>query len=143
MLFGQDRDQIRHFYFDVWSRHLAGAPLEPLEIMVRDVILDHPEYQQLLADPERALQRDYLPEGGETNPFLHMGLHIAIQEQVGTDRPAGIRDLYRRLLASTGDAHQVEHRIMDCLTEMIWRTQRDGSAPDEAGYLQCLRRLLR
>ncbi|HKJ08024.1 MAG TPA: DUF1841 family protein [Gammaproteobacteria bacterium] len=142
MLFGQDRDQIRHFYYDVWRKHQAGEPLEPLETMVRDVILDHPEYQHLLGDPERSLQREYLPDGGETNPFLHMGLHIAIQEQIGTDRPPGIRHLYRRLLARTGDAHEVEHRIMDCLAEMIWRAQRDGSAPDETGYLQCLRRVL-
>ncbi|MGA7800163.1 MAG: DUF1841 family protein [Gammaproteobacteria bacterium] len=143
MLFGQDRDQIRRFYHEVWRKQLAGDPLEPLEIMVRDVILDHPEYQGLLTDPDRALQREYLPENGETNPFLHMGLHIAIHEQIGTDRPAGIRDQYRKLLAATGDAHQVEHRIMDCLTEMIWRAQRDGIAPDEAGYLQCLQRLAR
>ncbi|HKK14015.1 MAG TPA: DUF1841 family protein [Gammaproteobacteria bacterium] len=141
MLFGQDRDQLRRFYCEVWRKHQTDEALEPLEIMVRDVIADHPEYHRVITDSERALGREYLPETGETNPFLHMGMHIAIQEQLGADRPAGIRALYQRLLARTGDAHATEHRIMDCLGEMIWQAQRAGTPPDEAAYLGCLRRL--
>ena len=142
MLFSQNRDQLRQFYCDVWRRHRAGEALEPLEVQVRDVILMHPEYQPLLERPDTALGRDYLPELGETNPFLHMGLHLALHEQVATDRPAGVRALAQRLRLAQADGHALEHRMMDCLAEAIWRGQRDNAAPDEGEYLRCLERLL-
>ena len=142
MLFSDNREQLRKLYCDVWAKHRAGTPLEPLEIQIRDVILLHPEYQPLLETPDRALGRDYLPEFGETNPFLHMGLHLALYEQVATDRPTGVRDLARRLRRYHSEPHALEHQIMECLAESLWRSQRDGIPPDEAAYLGCLRRLL-
>ncbi len=142
MLFRQDRDQLRQFYCDVWHRQRAGEALTPLERQVFNVILLHPEYQPLLEHPDAALNRDYLPELGETNPFLHMGLHLALHEQLATDRPAGIRALTQRLRRARPDGHDLEHRMMDCLAEAIWRGQRDNIPPDEAQYIQCLERLL-
>ena len=142
MLFSPDREQIRQFYCQVWQKHRAQAALEPLEGLIRDVILLHPEYQALLETPDQALARDYLPEYGDTNPFLHMGLHLALQEQISTDRPTGIRELAGQLRLRCPDPHRLEHQMMDCLAEMIWRSQRDGVAPDEMGYLDCLRQQL-
>ena len=104
MLFGQDRDQLRAFYCQTWENHRQGKPLEPLQLQIVAVIEQHPEYQPLLEHPERALGREYLPESGQTNPFLHMGMHLAIREQVSTDRPPGVRELYRQLLARYVDA---------------------------------------
>ncbi len=141
MLFGQDRDQLRRFYCQAWEARREGRPLEPLQAQIVAAIEQHPEYQPLLEDTDQALGREYLPEAGETNPFLHLGMHLAIQEQVGTDRPTGIRELYSRLLRKTGDSHEVEHKLMDCLAEMIWRAQKDGQAPDEQQYLACIRSL--
>ncbi len=141
MLFGQDRDQLRAFYCQTWENHRQGKPLEPLQLQIVAVIEQHPEYQPLLEHPERALGREYLPESGQTNPFLHMGMHLAIREQVSTDRPPGVRELYRQLLARYVDAHQLEHRLMECLAESIWQAQRDGRAPDESRYLACIRSL--
>lgn len=141
MLFGQDRGELRRAFFETWRKRQAGEALEPLETAIASVIEHHPEYHALLADPERNLERDYFPEGGETNPFLHMSLHIAIQEQLGTDRPAGIREQYQALMQRLADPHEVEHRIMECLMQMLWEAQRENRMPDEAGYLDCLRRL--
>lgn len=141
MLFGQDRDQLRGFYCRTWQDYRQGKPLQPLQAQIVAVIEQHPEYQSLLEHPERALSGEYLPEAGQTNPFLHMGMHLAIQEQVSTDRPAGVRDLYRQLLVRYPDAHQLQHRLMECLGEMLWQAQRDGRAPDEAHYLDCVRAL--
>ena len=142
-VFGQDRDQLRLVYCQAWDRHRQGLPLEPLQGQIVAVVERHPEYQRLLEDRDGALGADYPPEGGQTNPFLHMGMHLAIREQVDTDRPPGMRDLYRRLLAEFGDAHALEHRLMECLGEALWQAQRDGCAPDEDRYLARVRALLR
>lgn len=142
-MFGNDRDSLRRYYRTVWDKATAGQPLEPLEHLIAGVIREHPEYQPVLADPEIALGREYTPEQGQTNPFLHMGMHIAIQEQLGGDRPAGILDLYQRLRRRMGDSHAVEHRMMECLGETLWEAQRDGVEPDERVYLERLRRLAR
>ena len=61
-----------------------------------------------------------------------MALHMAIREQLTTDRPPGARDLYAKLLPRFADAHRLEHAFMECLAETIWDAQRTGTVPDEA-----------
>lgn len=141
MFFGQNRDELRRFYVQAWAKHHNQLPIEPLEGMIIDIIALHPEYHPLLADEEQALAHDYSPEQGQTNPFLHMGMHIAIREQLSTHRPAGINAAYETLLKKLGDLHEVEHRMMDCLGEAMWQAQRNNTAPDEAAYLHCLQQL--
>jgi hypothetical protein len=142
MFFEQDRNQLRQQYYQAWHKHNHRQALEPLEKMLVDVITMHPEYHSLLKEQDKGLDRDYLPEVGETNPFLHMGMHIALHEQVGTDRPAGIRDIARQLLLKYEDSHEAEHKMMECLGEMIWQSQRNNTLPDEQAYLLCLQGLI-
>ena len=137
----QDRGGLRRHYLEAWRRHRAGLPLEPLQHQLVALIEQHPEYHGLLDDPE-ALARDWTPESGQANPFLHLGLHLAIREQVATDRPAGIAAVHRELAARLADPHEAEHRMLERLGEALWQAQRSGTAPDEAAYLESLRRLL-
>jgi len=141
MIFGQNRNELRRFYVQAWRKHNEQRPIEPLEGMIIDIIALHPEYHVMLADEERALAHDYTPEQGQTNPFLHMGMHIAIREQLSTHRPAGINAAYEALLKRVGDVHEAEHRMMECLGEAMWQAQRNNMAPDEAAYLRCLQGL--
>lgn len=137
----QDRESGRHFFLEVWRKKQQAAALEPLEELIAGIIVQHPEYHKILADME-ALERDYTPDGGATNPFLHLSLHVAIQEQLMTDRPEGILKLYQEGLHRFGDPHALEHRIMDCLAESLWKAQRGQSLPDETEYLRCVQRLV-
>lgn len=140
-MFGSDRQSIRRFFIDCWNKQLTGQPLEPLERLVAGVLGDHPEYQAILASPLEAIDRDFPPAGGATNPFLHMGMHITLREQLASDRPAGFRDQYQRILRQVGDGHEAEHRLMECLGLILWEAQRNNRLPDEAAYLDCLKRL--
>lgn len=138
----QDRSGLRRHYVEAWRKHRAGAPLEPLEHQLVTAIEQHPEYQPLFEGDEQALARDYTPESGQSNPFLHLGLHLAIREQVVTDRPAGIAAVHRELSRRFGDAHEAEHRMLEKLGEALWLSQRSGRPPDEAAYLESLRQLI-
>lgn len=133
------RDQLRQMYFDAWQKHCNGQPMEPLQAQIADVIALHPEYHSLFTDANRILDKDWLPEGGATNPFLHMGLHLAVRDQVATDRPAGIRAVFQMLTGTLGSAHAADHRMIECLAEALWNAQRSGLPPDEAAYLSKLR----
>ena len=137
----QDRESLRRVYVEAWRKHRESRPVEPVEDQIIRVVALHPEYAALLESGEVALGRDYTPEGGQTNPFLHMSLHLAIREQVATDRPAGIAEVHRALLTRLGDAHTAEHAMIECLGEALWQAQRSGRPPDEAAYLEALRRL--
>ena len=139
-MFNPSRAQARQFLFDLWARHRAKAPLTPLEAMALDVVLQHPEYQRFLDDPERHLERDWKPEGGETNPFLHLMMHLAIEEQISIDQPPGIRAAVESLARRHDSPHAARHDVMDCLAEVIWNAQRHGVAFDNASYLECLER---
>jgi len=140
-MFIQDREEGRRFFIQVWRKYNDGVMLEPLEQLLLGVLLEHPEYQDILSDADTALGAEYTPESGMSNPFLHMAMHIAIREQVATDRPAGIAALYRDLLRKYGDGHNLEHAMMECLGEALWAAQRYNQPPDETGYLDCLKRL--
>jgi len=141
-MFGQDRDQTRQVFVNAWQKQQNNQPLEPLEEIIVTIVSQHPEYQDVLTNTDKALSAEYLPENGETNPFLHMGMHIAIHEQLSTDRPSGIAGLFQQLVMQAGDPHHAEHQVMDCLGEMLWQAQRDQRMPDEQAYLNCLRKLL-
>ena len=140
-MFDLDREQSRQMFFNAWKKHSQRQVLEPIESLIVDVIQLHPEYHTLLEKPEANQDKDYVPEMGETNPFLHMGLHIAIKEQISIDQPIGINKHYQRLLAKHQDPHMVEHQIMECLAQMIWEAQRSHSMPDNNVYLECIKKL--
>jgi len=136
---GESRSDTRQTFFDVWKKMQAGMPMTALETLIADVIRMHPEYHALLDRGIEVLDKDWSPEGGETNPFLHLGLHIAIREQLSIDRPPGIKAAYEMLLARTGDVMQTEHLMLDCLGETLWRAQREQHMPDEQFYLRLVR----
>lgn len=136
MILTQDRDQSRQFFLNVWQKYQQHIPLEALESMVLEVLLAHPEYHAYLT--EEFLDKDYRPDQFEDNPFLHLGLHIAIQEQLQTDRPAGIRGLYQTLKPHFEDIHSLEHQMMLCLSQTLLQAHVQHTLPDEKHYLECL-----
>ena len=140
-MFGQNRQQLRQMYHDVWKKQQTNESLSALELMVGQVISEHPEYHDIFNN-EASLEQEYFVEDGQTNPFLHMGLHISLHEQISTDRPTGIRTVYQQLQTKFGNAHDTEHKMMECLTESLWIAQRNNQAPSESDYLIELKRLL-
>ena len=139
-MYNPTRDQVRQFFSDTWGKYRRGEPLAGLETQALDLVLLHPEYHPLLEAGEAALGRDYTPESAEANPFLHLSLHLAIEEQLGIDQPPGIAAEFARLMAARGDRHEALHAVLECLGETVWRSQRDGAPPDAAAYLECLRK---
>ncbi len=132
------REQLRQFYCESWDKHLKQQEkLSPLEQQIVAVVKEHPEYHALLENQEASVSADYLPEMGETNPFLHMGMHLGLRDQISTDRPVGIAELYQRLVAKKG-IHDAEHAMMECLAEMIYQAQQNQTAPDDITYMDCL-----
>ena len=143
MLYTQDRDQLRRFFCQSWQKRLQNQPLEALEQMLCQVIEQHPEYHTLIENEEKALGREYLPDDGETNPFMHLSMHLAMQEQLSINHPKGIIELYQQMVSQIGDRHQAEHQIMECMGEMMWRAQQTRSEPDPKFYLNCLQKQLK
>ena len=138
-MFTPSSDDVRRFFCDAYRKHHAKEILSPIEAMAADWIVQHPEYDEALRDVEAALARDYSVEGGQANPFLHLSMHLSIAEQVSIDQPPGIRAACQSLTQRLG-AHDAHHQIMECLGEMIWKSQRDGTQPDGVAYVECVRK---
>ncbi|VAX09746.1 hypothetical protein MNBD_GAMMA26-1190 [hydrothermal vent metagenome] len=141
-MFTNDRKKMRLVFTEAWRKHQAKLPMEPMEQIIASIVQQHPEYHKLIQNPDSALDKDFLPEGGQTNPFLHLSMHIALQEQISTNRPTGITGLYRQITKNTGDPHETEHQLMDCLAQMLWEAQREKRIPDEQAYLKSIRALI-
>jgi Domain of unknown function (DUF1841) len=136
-MFNPSRDEVREMFFGAWRKYRDGAPLTGMEAAALDVLLLHPEYHAVLEAPERYRERDYTDEA---NPFLHMSLHLALEEQLSIDQPPGIAHRFQVLLAKFHDRHEALHQALECLAETLWRAQRDRTPPDAAAYLSCLER---
>lgn len=139
-MFSPSRDEVRRFFMDTWSRYTRAETLSGLEQTALQVILQHPEYHTTLGEQDKTDSRDFSPESGQLNPFLHLSLHLAIEEQLQIDQPRGIRASYERLVTGTGSEHDAKHAVLECLGETIWEAQRRGTAPDENAYLECMKR---
>ncbi len=136
-MFGNDRNQLRLMYKTTWEKFQQQQPLSALESQIAEVIKEHPEYQHFISQ----LHQEFHPEMGQVNPFLHMGMHLGLREQLTTNRPSGIRDIYQKILTKTRSPHDTEHQMMDCLGEAMWSAQQNNTAPDEKAYLKCLKKL--
>jgi len=139
-MFNPSRDEARAFFFDTWEKYGRGETLTPLEQTALGVIVAHPEYHALLGDRERNRDRDYSPESGALNPFLHLSLHLAVEEQLSIDQPPGIKAEFERIARARGDRHEALHAVLECLGETVWEAQRKATAPDEKAYLECIDR---
>ena len=139
-MFAPSRDESRRFLVEAWAKYRASEPLSDLERMTVGIVAMHPEYHGVLEDPENSVDRDWRPEGGETNPFLHLSLHLAVAEQLAIDQPPGIRVQFERIALAKGDEHAALHAVLECLGEVVWHAQRHGTPPDATIYLECLAR---
>jgi len=139
-MFDPSREQVRDTFFDTWRKYRAGEPLAGIEALALEAILAHPEYHEMLSAAERHRGKDYTDEA---NPFLHMSLHVALEEQLSIDQPPGIVERFAALLARSGGRHEAMHEAIECLAETVWRSQRDQAPPDAAAYLECLERRAR
>lgn len=138
-MFNPSREQVRRFFCDAWKKHIDRLPLVGAEVTAADLAARHPEYHALLADTEGALEKEWTPEGGKMNPFLHLSLHLAIHEQLSIDQPTGIRAAFDAL-RSRMEAHDAEHVLLECLGETIWRAQSEGKGMDAMAYVDAVRR---
>ena len=139
-MFNPSRDEARRFLIDAWAKRRAGTPLTDLERIAADLVALHPEYHATLEEPEKFADRDYAPETGDVNPFLHLSLHLAVAEQLAIDQPPGIRAEFERLREARGDEHAALHAVLECLGEVVWHAQRHRTPPDAKLYLDCLAR---
>ena len=137
-MFNPSRDEARLFLFESWRKRRADELLTPLEDLTAQLIGKHPEYHALFDDPERNQDKDFAPDGDVVNPFLHLMMHLTIEEQISIGQPQGIREQFARLTRKYQSEHEAQHAIMDCLGEMIWQAQRNKTAPDPVVYLNCL-----
>ncbi len=142
-MFNPSQDDVRRFFCAAFRKQRAKEILSPIEAMAADWIGQHPEYHDVLSDEASALARDYSVDNGQSNPFLHLSMHLSIDEQISIDQPRGIRDAATALTLRLDSAHQAQHKIMECLGEMIWNAQRSGQPPDGDAYVDSVKRLLK
>lgn len=139
-MFQPDQSDVRRFFCTAWRKQRDGTPATALETLAAQWIVEHPEYHRDLDDEPAALAADYSIDAGRSNPFLHLSMHLSISEQCSIDQPKGIRAAVEALAARLGSLHEAHHQAMECLGEMLWRSQRSGAPPDGEAYLDCVRR---
>ena len=139
-MFQPSQNDVRRFFCAAYTRSRAGLPLDPMQALAARWVDEHPEYHADLVDEAAALAAVYTVEEGRTNPFLHLSMHLTIEEQLAIDQPHGIRQAVELLAARRHSLHAAHHEVMECLGDMIWASQKNGRPPDGQAYLENVRR---
>lgn len=138
-MFNPSRDEVRNFFIESWRKYRAKEVMTPMEHMASELVLQHPEYQPLIEDPD-SITHDFSPEAGQINPFLHLSLHLAIEEQLSIDQPPGVRAAFEACQARRGNRHDALHDVLECLGETLFEAQRENREPDGPAYVARVRR---
>jgi len=139
-MFNPSQEEVRRFFCGVHAKTRAGHPMDALETLASQWLQEHPEYDAHLVDAEAAVARVYGGADGQTNPFLHLSMHLSISEQCSIDQPRGIRQAVELLAARRDSLHTAHHEAMECLGQMLWESQRAGRPPDGQAYIDCVQR---
>lgn len=139
-MFQPSQEDVRRFFCGAAAKQRAAEVMTPMEAVAARWIVEHPEYDADLADEAAALAAVFTVEEGRSNPFLHLSMHLSIEEQCSIDQPRGIRQAVELLAAKRQSLHEAHHEVMECLGEMIWASQRSGLPPDGLAYLEAVRR---
>ena len=139
-MFQPNQADVRRFFCGAYAKHRDQLPVDAMEAIATRWIAEHPEYHAELADLDAALAANYAVDRGRTNPFLHLSMHLSIEEQVSIDQPTGIRQAVQLLAARRNSLHDAHHEVMECLGEMLWTSQRSGLPPDGQAYIEAVRR---
>jgi hypothetical protein len=141
-LFSPSKEDVREFFCHAWLKQQASGVLTPLESIAARWIVEHPEYHVILNQIEAAKEADFSVENGQTNPFLHLSMHMSLSEQVQINQPVGIRSISQQLTLRFDSEHSAQHAMMECLAQVLWQAQQQGTAPDMDLYLESLNRLI-
>ena len=141
-MFNPSTDQVRDFFCVAWKKHQDSGVLTPLESIAARWMVEHPEYHQLLNHPEEAKSQDFSVENGQTNPFLHLSMHMSLSEQTQIDQPVGIRKISRQLMMKLDSEHSAHHQMMECLGRVLWESSQTGSEPNMQSYIEELQLLI-
>lgn len=133
---------VRKFFANVWKNRF-NKNLDLMEKRALNIILAYPQYHYYLENIEKYLNYDFTPEKSQTNPFLHLSLHLSIQEQVSIDQPLGIREIHLKLCNKYNNNWvEAENKMMDYLVEMIWEAQKNNTPFNENLYIESLKLLI-
>lgn len=142
-MFNPSVSDVRNFFFDTYQKGSQSLPLSDLEKIAYSIIIEHPEYRTVLSNRDKYMVYNWLPENGETNPFLHLSMHMSIIEQLSINQPFGVKELYFELCKKLDNEHEAQHQAMDCLAEMVWQAQYNNMQPDPQIYLSALKNKLK
>ena len=141
-LFNPSREEVREFFCTTWQKHQDGHVLTPLEMIASQWMEQHPEFHKILGDPSGALEQEFTPEKGMTNPFLHLSMHLSISEQISIDQPPGIRHIANTLSRKLDSEHEAQHQIMECLGQVLWQAQNQSKPINVTDYVELLKKLI-
>lgn len=139
-MFNPSQADVRRFFCGALAKQQANQPMEAIETLAALWIDEHPEYHADLSDVEAALKRNYDETPDQTNPFLHLSMHLSISEQCSIDQPRGIRQAVELLSKRLDSLHDAHHAAMECLGTMLWESQRSGRPPDGDAYVAAVQR---
>ena len=129
----------REIMCSIWERFQRGLTL-PEEEHIAGALREHDEYKSAWEAGSAAPDEHCTVNGA--NPFLHVHIHVAVENQLRGGDPPGVSVVLGELQRKGIDRHEAIHMIGSVLINEIYEIMGAHRPFDRARYLKGLDNLL-
>ncbi len=115
---------------EVWGKIKEEKELSPEDKKLAKILLEHEEYSNLWD----AISSHPKKRAEQINPYLHVYLHIAIENQIGEENPRQVG----RYVSQSIDKHKAIHEIIAIFSEHLFEALKYRKPLDRLKYIQRL-----
>jgi hypothetical protein len=133
------RESNRQRLHEVWVAAKAGRPLAGEEAAYAKAMLDHPEYHNAWEFADQVGAAEYVVDGA--NPFLHITVHVIIENQLAQGDPPEVAKTLERLLGQGMGRHGAIHAIAAAFMEVAFPAFQGREPFNTKRYIKKVRRL--
>jgi hypothetical protein len=114
--------------------------LEGEDAKIAAIMEDHPEFDPFWSLGEASATPQEI-QGQIVNPFVHVTLHLQIQNQIEREFPQEVKKTFLRLVEQGESDHEAIHQIISIYASLYFKALRRGQSFDESEYALQLRYL--
>lgn len=125
----------------IWQTTQSGNVnnLNEEEKQLAHIMLEHKEYDNDFCNAEDLFDYEYDPDT-EINPFMHISVHSAIENQLTEQEPTEVCEFYEAMREKGVSQHAIIHQIGLIFVPLVFHTMVHSKPFDSGRYKRLLKK---
>lgn len=131
----------RQYMYEIWQ-HAKANDLDQLseeEQQIGKLMLEHEEYHNQFEFADALEDYQFDPESG-VNPFLHISIHVIVENQLKSKQPIEAYQFYNSIRRKKVSHHETIHLIGNIFAPLMFQVLKRKEPFDNELYQQLLKK---